>query len=136
MAGIMHAGETIPSASFSGAWAGYDTSKNAGATGGSIDLSISGAESTRFANVSGVIQVPNLGRQIAPAAALPIFREFSGRVNLRTGAISARCEKGIIRGHVDRNGHGVVGRLRVNSGRYIIRGAYFADDTNTKGTLD
>lgn len=135
MAGIMRAGED-PFTAYSGAWAGYDTEKNAGATGGSINLQISGAESARYANVSGIIQVPDLRRQPGVAATTAIFREFSGRVNLRTGAIHAKCERGIIRGHVDRNGHGVVGRLRVNSGRYQIRGAYFADDTDFKGTLN
>lgn len=138
LGGLLHAGETVPvGTAFAGAWAGYDTEKNAGATGGSINLFIQSAESERFATVTGTIQVPNLGHQNPElAAALPTFREITGRVNLRTGAIMARCEKGVIRGHVERNGHGVVGRLRVNSGRYQIRGAYFADENNSKGQID
>src|SRR4051812_11938819 len=97
--GLLRAGESNTFSSFAGAWAGYDPDKNTAATGGSIDLTISPAESERFANVGGIIQVPDLHHHLqGPLVSAPIFREISGRINLRTGAILARCEKGTIRG--------------------------------------
>ncbi|HMJ90287.1 MAG TPA: hypothetical protein VK530_10745 [Candidatus Acidoferrum sp.] len=135
----LRAGESFPSTSYAGSWGGYDEHRNAGATGGAINLTITAGESERFANISGIIEVPDLRRHPQPEVlgSLVVFREFTGRVNLRTGALNARFEGGRLRGRLDRNGHDLVGRVHAKSGPFQVYGGWFADeDGNTKGALD